>query len=131
MREQRRWTQRDLAAKSGVHQATVSYVERAAIRPDRAILEKIARAFGTPVEAFSVHARTTPAQSELAKLIAARALERGLDVRGVAKELDLDYQTAYRLLHKTASIADKSLLDRIVKKLGVPKRKIAPFFLPK
>ncbi len=47
-RERRDWSQRDLAERSGVPQASISRMEAGVRRVDLIALERIAKAFGIP-----------------------------------------------------------------------------------
>jgi transcriptional regulator with XRE-family HTH domain len=47
-RQKRGWSQRELARRAGVRQATVSQLERGVRRLDLDVLERVARALGVP-----------------------------------------------------------------------------------
>lgn len=49
LRAEKKWTQEDLAKKSGLPQSHISRIERFKLSPSRRTVERLAKAFGVPV----------------------------------------------------------------------------------
>ena len=52
VREERRWTQADLAARVGVSRQTINSIETGRFEPSLSLALKLARLVGDPVEAL-------------------------------------------------------------------------------
>lgn len=49
LRQERNWSQEDLAHESGVHRTYISDLERIARNPTITVVDKLAQAFGVPI----------------------------------------------------------------------------------
>lgn len=49
LRQERDWSQEELAHESGLHRTYISYLERAARNPTITVVDRLAQTFGVPI----------------------------------------------------------------------------------